>query len=313
MNKHLPFLIVLLGFGLVGCDGIDKSTELKQSNQNSSLNEPSDNKSSTYNWTIDKDCSEYINNKDYDGWGKCRANQSREDLDKKNVAHVRNCSKEFPNNTALFLECINPPKSSSNIPSDSRDKKGLASSLNKVPEIICNGELIDKERNVYSINHGNGDMYVGKLNSRCEYHGPGKYLFSNGTSFEGNYLNGRRVNGNEYYNNGDSREGMSFKNDKLHGSSLYRFSNGIVTRETYQDGRLILNVTLNAPPLPSSQYSYSRDNRQGLTRLAQCLRRGSSGNSCSLGQYMGYEDFPIVTKCEGKWFAGRYEQTCESK
>ena len=41
--------------------------------------------------------------------------------------------------------------------------------------------------------------------------------------------------------------------------------------------------------------------------------RGASGEYCSLAQYMGYEDFPKVTECEGRWVGGSYKETCKTK
>eukprot|EP01119_Soliformovum_irregulare_P020341 TRINITY_DN6566_c0_g1_i1.p1 TRINITY_DN6566_c0_g1~~TRINITY_DN6566_c0_g1_i1.p1 ORF type:complete len:1230 (+),score=370.31 TRINITY_DN6566_c0_g1_i1:414-3692(+) len=82
----------------------------------------------------------------------------------------------------------------------------------------------------------NGDMYIGVFNSQGEYNGKGKYIFSNGISYEGQFYAGR-YNGFGFLrgDKGEKFQGI-FKEDKYHGQGTCQYSNGDSYTGMYSEG-----------------------------------------------------------------------------
>jgi len=134
MNKHLPVLIVLLGFGLVGCatqptydwSHINQDYIRQQSNE---FNEDARNIDNFY--SVNSDCSNYIIKEDYEGWGACRRLESDIDPNVNTARLVRECKDKHPNDNDSFIDCINLIASSSSLTSNKESLETLKSKQEK--------------------------------------------------------------------------------------------------------------------------------------------------------------------------------------
>jgi hypothetical protein len=162
---------------------------------------------------------------------------------KKYDSKLAKCRADFPDSKDLdaFVGCMSdPPKeygaSKSNEPSELSDYH--KSQLSKIAgfessdyesrnlEDICKDtQLIDSVRNIYLMKFKDGDVYIGQLNTKCQFNGEGTYMYGNGTEFVGTYANNKRVSGSESYPDGGVRHGMSFIDNQLHGTTKFKCLN----------------------------------------------------------------------------------------
>jgi len=257
---------------------------------------------------------------------------------KKYDSKLAKCRADFPDPKDLdaFVGCMSdPPKeygaSKSNEPSElSAYHKSQLSEIagfessdyetRKIEDICTDTQLIDRVRNIYLMKLKAGDVYIGQLNTKCQFNGEGTYMFGNGSEFVGRYANNKRVSGSESFPDGGVREGMSFIDNQLHGTTKFYFANGQVNQETWRNGKNIGNVMIQMSPqqvLANQQRAQNNVTRQNnLTRsekignFGRCLAEGTF-YSCS-DSWNGYTSPPPkkVYKCEYDTFGNRISSTC---
>ena len=101
---------------------------------------------------------------------------------------------------------------------------------------IFYGSFLDDKKN------GNTEVTVA-LEDGSVYTGKCKYLFPNGDTYVGDYLNDR-MNGNGTYTfaGGDSYTG-AFSGDAFNGTGTYTFADGTVYTGVFVDGRIADEAT----------------------------------------------------------------------
>eukprot|EP01114_Cavostelium_apophysatum_P009541 TRINITY_DN2269_c0_g1_i1.p1 TRINITY_DN2269_c0_g1~~TRINITY_DN2269_c0_g1_i1.p1 ORF type:complete len:1220 (+),score=341.95 TRINITY_DN2269_c0_g1_i1:204-3863(+) len=112
----------------------------------------------------------------------------------------------------------------------------------------------------------NGDIYIGGFNKEGVYHGRGKYIYSNGSSYSGLFANGQYNGWGIFIGaNGDRYEGH-FKDDKYHGKGKCLYSNSDSYTGEFFEGERHGNGV----------YEYSNGNRyEGAFRIGACHGRGT--------------------------------------
>lgn len=82
--------------------------------------------------------------------------------------------------------------------------------------------LVEKLSGIKEINYDNGDYYKGTLDNSGNQDGKGKYIWSNGDVYDGEWVNGSRTGNGKYdFSNGDLYEG-GFKNGQFHGYGVLK-------------------------------------------------------------------------------------------
>lgn len=236
------------------------------------------------------------------------------------------CKSKFPDvqDIGLFTDCLSGSIDLSKSNAESQKNNSMPT---KLEDFCKNTTLVDARSKIYLVEIDTpgfrGDFYRGRLNSTCQWHGEGIYIYKNGSEFVGTYSNGNRISGTEYYPDGGVREGMRFINNQLHGMSKYYFPNGQVNQETYRNGTLTNNVVIQLSPqqvYANQQRSQQRalDNNRRNERIgnyARCLGTpGEDMASCG-NAWQGYTP-PAPKKkykCDYDVFGNQITSTCREQ
>ncbi|MDB9946644.1 hypothetical protein OAD71_00105 [Gammaproteobacteria bacterium] len=241
---------------------------------------------------------------------------------KVNSALVMRCIKESPIGTSKYRECMNASESYGAM-------------------IHCYGTVLDdRQEEIYVQDYpmsSNKDLYRGQLNSDCNRHGQGTYMYTNGSEFVGTHSNGKRVRGSTFYPDGGVRHGETYINDKLHGSTKYYFADGQVNQETWRNGKSVGNVMIEkgskqieleakiagleakSADWNARQQDRAYQNNQkrdkAIGNWAKCLGTPGENMATCSNAWQGYTP-PApkkVYKCDYDTFGNRISSTCREQ
>ena len=241
---------------------------------------------------------------------------------KVNSALVMRCIKESPIGTSLYRDCMNSSES--------------YGAMMHCPKTA----LDDSQEEIYVQQYFGQfemDLYRGQLNSDCNRHGQGTYMYTNGSEFVGTHSNGKRVRGSTFYPDGGVRHGETYINDKLHGSTKYYFADGQVNQETWRNGKSVGNVMIEkgskqieleakiagleakSADWNARQQDRAYQNNQkrdkAIGNWAKCLGTPGENMATCSNAWQGYTP-PApkkVYKCDYDTFGNRISSTCREQ
>ena len=95
------------------------------------------------------------------------------------------------------------------------------------------------ERESKTINFKSGNRYVGEVDEKNMPDGKGKFTYTNGSYYEGEFAHGVREGyGIFYWSTGDSYEG-GWKKDKRHGEGVMKYANGRVRKGRFENNEYV--------------------------------------------------------------------------